>query len=52
MADVTELKCWPSCTHAIDWSQDGIIALASEDEVTLLVCSDSIVRKLEDYLTA
>ncbi|KAF2134511.1 hypothetical protein P153DRAFT_279490 [Dothidotthia symphoricarpi CBS 119687] len=36
MADVTELRCWPSCVDAIDWSQDGIIALASDERVELL----------------
>ncbi|KAF2007804.1 hypothetical protein P154DRAFT_4061 [Amniculicola lignicola CBS 123094] len=36
MSDVTELRCWPCVTCAIDWSQDGIIALASEDQVELL----------------
>ncbi|CBY01937.1 hypothetical protein IAQ61_006529 [Plenodomus lingam] len=36
MADVTELRCWPSCLDAIDWSQDGIIALASDERVELL----------------
>jgi hypothetical protein len=37
MADVTELKCWPCCVNAIDWSQDGIMAVASEERVDLLV---------------
>jgi hypothetical protein len=37
MADVTELRCWPSCIDALDWSQDGIIALASDERVELLV---------------
>jgi hypothetical protein len=37
MADVTELRCWPSCTDALDWSQDGILALASDERVELLV---------------
>jgi hypothetical protein len=37
MADVTELHCWPSCIDALDWSQDGIIALASDERVELLV---------------
>ncbi|KAF2799930.1 hypothetical protein K505DRAFT_293823 [Melanomma pulvis-pyrius CBS 109.77] len=36
MADVTVLKCWPSCAQAIDWSHDGIIALASDEQVNLL----------------
>ncbi|KAF2661808.1 hypothetical protein K491DRAFT_764778 [Lophiostoma macrostomum CBS 122681] len=36
MSDVTQLKCWPSCVRAIDWSQDGIIALASTEQVELL----------------
>ncbi|KAH7410309.1 transcription factor IIIC subunit delta N-term-domain-containing protein [Phaeosphaeria sp. MPI-PUGE-AT-0046c] len=36
MADVTELRCWPSCVDALDWSQDGIIALASDERVELL----------------
>ncbi|KAF2822768.1 hypothetical protein CC86DRAFT_469412 [Ophiobolus disseminans] len=36
MADVTELRCWPSCIDALDWSQDGIIALASDERVELL----------------
>jgi hypothetical protein len=37
MADVTVLRCWPSCVDAIDWSADGIIALASDERVELLV---------------
>jgi hypothetical protein len=37
MTDVTELRCWPSCIEALDWSQDGIIALASDERVELLV---------------
>ncbi|KAL5118460.1 hypothetical protein ACEQ8H_003636 [Pleosporales sp. CAS-2024a] len=36
MSDVTELRCWPSCVDALDWSQDGIIALASDERVELL----------------
>ncbi|KAF1916260.1 transcription factor IIIC subunit delta N-term-domain-containing protein [Ampelomyces quisqualis] len=36
MSDVTELRCWPSCTDGLDWSQDGIIALASDERVELL----------------
>ncbi|KAJ4991411.1 hypothetical protein SVAN01_03058 [Stagonosporopsis vannaccii] len=36
MADVTELRCWPSCVQALDWSQDNIIALASDERVELL----------------
>ncbi|KAH6644126.1 transcription factor IIIC subunit delta N-term-domain-containing protein [Boeremia exigua] len=36
MADVTELRCWPSCVEALDWSQDNIIALASDERVELL----------------
>ncbi|KAF2743912.1 hypothetical protein M011DRAFT_471037 [Sporormia fimetaria CBS 119925] len=36
MSDVTTLKCWPSCTQAIDWSDDGIIALASHEHVELI----------------
>ncbi|KAF2027240.1 hypothetical protein EK21DRAFT_72418 [Setomelanomma holmii] len=36
MTDVSELRCWPSCVDAIDWSQDGIIALASDERVELL----------------
>ncbi|KAJ8117900.1 hypothetical protein OPT61_g996 [Boeremia exigua] len=36
MADVTELRCWPSCVDALDWSQDNIIALASDERVELL----------------
>ncbi|KAF2012277.1 hypothetical protein BU24DRAFT_443548 [Aaosphaeria arxii CBS 175.79] len=36
MADVTELKSWPACLQAIDWSPDGIIALASDEQVELL----------------
>jgi hypothetical protein len=31
------LKCWPTCEHAIDWSHDGIIALACDEQVELLV---------------
>lgn len=37
MADVTVLRCWPACVDAIDWSPDGIIALASDERVELLV---------------
>jgi len=37
MADVTEFRCWPSCVDALDWSQDGILALASDERVELLV---------------
>lgn len=37
MADVTELRCWPACVDAIDWSSEGIIALASDERVELLV---------------
>ncbi|KAF2195354.1 hypothetical protein K469DRAFT_545477 [Zopfia rhizophila CBS 207.26] len=36
MSDVTTLNCWPSAIDAIDWSQDGIIALATEESVELL----------------
>ncbi|KAF1830745.1 hypothetical protein BDW02DRAFT_558254 [Decorospora gaudefroyi] len=36
MADVTVLRCWPACVDAIDWSPDGIIALASDEHVELL----------------
>ncbi|KAI4611691.1 hypothetical protein J4E83_007941 [Alternaria metachromatica] len=36
MADVTVLRCWPACVDAIDWSSDGIIALASDERVELL----------------
>ncbi|KAH8727867.1 transcription factor IIIC subunit delta N-term-domain-containing protein [Phaeosphaeriaceae sp. PMI808] len=36
MADVMELRCWPSCLDALDWSEDGIIALASDERVELL----------------
>ncbi|KAL6702966.1 hypothetical protein ACN47E_010321 [Coniothyrium glycines] len=36
MADVTELRCWPACVDAIDWSQDGTIALASDERVELI----------------
>ncbi|KAH7118863.1 transcription factor IIIC subunit delta N-term-domain-containing protein [Dendryphion nanum] len=36
MSDVTELKLWPSCLFAIDWSHDGIIAFASDEQVELL----------------
>ncbi|KAH6864744.1 transcription factor IIIC subunit delta N-term-domain-containing protein [Alternaria rosae] len=36
MADVTVLRCWPACVDAIDWSPDGIIALASDERVELL----------------
>jgi hypothetical protein len=39
MADVPELRCWPSCVDALDWSQDGILALASDERVELLVNS-------------
>ena len=37
MSDVTTIGCWPACVDAIDWSHDGIIALASEEQVELLV---------------
>lgn len=37
MSDVTELKCWPCCIDSITWSPEGIIALASDDRVELLV---------------
>jgi hypothetical protein len=40
MADVTVLRCWPACVDAIDWSPDGIIALASDERVELLVSCD------------
>jgi hypothetical protein len=43
MADVTELRCWPSCVDALDWSQDNVIALASDERIELLVS----VQKLE-----
>ncbi|KAF1942529.1 hypothetical protein EJ02DRAFT_502786 [Clathrospora elynae] len=36
MADVTVLRCWPACLDAIDWSPDGIIALASDERIELL----------------
>ncbi|USP79963.1 uncharacterized protein yc1106_07237 [Curvularia clavata] len=36
MSDVTVLRCWPACVDAIDWSPDGIIALASDERVELL----------------
>ncbi|KAI2486026.1 TFIIIC-delta multi-domain protein [Pyrenophora tritici-repentis] len=36
MADTTVLRCWPACVEAIDWSSDGIIALASDERVELL----------------
>ncbi|KAF3010973.1 hypothetical protein E8E13_010517 [Curvularia kusanoi] len=36
MADVTELRCWPSCVDALDWSHDNIIAFASDERVELL----------------
>jgi hypothetical protein len=47
MADVTELRCWPSCIDALDWSQDGIIALASDERVELLVSSPTTNFMLE-----
>lgn len=37
MSDVTTIACWPACADAIDWSHDGIIAFASEEQVELLV---------------
>ena len=37
MSNVTVLRCWPACVDAIDWSPDGIIALASDERVELLV---------------
>ncbi|KAL1595204.1 hypothetical protein SLS60_009892 [Paraconiothyrium brasiliense] len=36
MSDATTIACWPACVDAIDWSHDGIIALASEEQVELL----------------
>ncbi|KAK7187472.1 hypothetical protein DPSP01_002588 [Paraphaeosphaeria sporulosa] len=36
MADTTTIACWPACVDAIEWSHDGIIALASEEQVELL----------------
>ncbi|KAF2198488.1 hypothetical protein GQ43DRAFT_422304 [Delitschia confertaspora ATCC 74209] len=36
MSDATELKLWPSVTNAIDWSDDGVIALAADTNVELL----------------
>ncbi|KAF2640244.1 hypothetical protein P280DRAFT_498990 [Massarina eburnea CBS 473.64] len=36
MSDVTDLKVWPCTFEAIDWSHDGIIALAAEESVELL----------------
>ncbi|KAF2273934.1 uncharacterized protein EI97DRAFT_382639 [Westerdykella ornata] len=36
MSDVTTLRLWPSCLCALDWSDDGILALASHDNVELL----------------
>ncbi|EUC33311.1 hypothetical protein COCCADRAFT_26365 [Bipolaris zeicola 26-R-13] len=36
MSNVTVLRCWPACVDAIDWSPDGIIALASDERVELL----------------
>jgi hypothetical protein len=37
MSDVAELKFWACCSDAIDWSHDGIIAFASEENVEMLV---------------
>ena len=37
MSDVAELKFWACCNDAIDWSHDGIIAFASEENVEMLV---------------
>lgn len=34
---MTELRCWPSCVDALHWSQDNIIALASDERIELLV---------------
>ncbi|KAF2445474.1 hypothetical protein P171DRAFT_520254 [Karstenula rhodostoma CBS 690.94] len=36
MSDTTTIACWPACVDAIEWSYDGIIALASEEQVELL----------------
>ncbi|KAF2687909.1 hypothetical protein K458DRAFT_414979 [Lentithecium fluviatile CBS 122367] len=36
MSDVSELRFWPCCNDAIDWSYDGIIAAAEEEHVELL----------------
>ena len=37
MSDVATVVCWPACTDAIQWSSDGIVALASDERVELLV---------------
>ncbi|KAF2267366.1 hypothetical protein CC78DRAFT_577076 [Lojkania enalia] len=31
-----ELKCWPCCLSALDWSQDGFLAVASHDWVEIV----------------
>ncbi|KAF1963347.1 hypothetical protein CC80DRAFT_530239 [Byssothecium circinans] len=36
MSHVTDLRVWPCTFEAIDWSHDGIIALAAEESVELL----------------
>ena len=50
MADVTVLRCWPACVDAIDWSSDGIIALASDERVELLVSTFLCRYLLETFL--
>ncbi|CAI6334952.1 unnamed protein product [Periconia digitata] len=36
MSDATNVNVWPCTTEAVDWSFDGIIALAADDSVELL----------------
>lgn len=50
MSDVTKLGCWPGCVEAIDWSQDGILAVASEENVELLVRTSAACSRFSDPL--
>ncbi|PVH99074.1 hypothetical protein DM02DRAFT_529925 [Periconia macrospinosa] len=42
MSDATNVKVWPCVPEAIDWSHDGIIALAADDSVELLFPNSDI----------
>jgi hypothetical protein len=37
MADVTQIACWPEGGNAVDWSHEGIIAVAAGQNVEFLV---------------
>jgi hypothetical protein len=45
MSDVAELRFWPCGPHALDWSHDGIIAFASDENVELLVCRQTVTNE-------